>query len=411
MKIVLWFRRDLRIHDQILIEEANKSDAEFLGFAQAELDAVFQNTSEVRWGERKKQFYLESVADIKGQFERKGIPFWFSDLPLIKALAELEKTFCFDEIWCQNTAGWEEQEELSWVAKKYKLHRFESQSLYQLEDLPFELKSLPLVFTEFRKKVERYSTVKKSCSSEICFRGAENAITPALPAHPTLAQHPNSAFPFSGGEQSALNRMEEWIWKGNHIAKYKETRNESIGTEYSSKFSSYLAWGCLSPRAIFWEIKKYEQEVVANESTYWLYFELLWRDFFHFTCRKDNRAFFKSMPSNLFKEPEAFKAWKEGKTENAFINAHMIELAATGFMSNRGRQNVASYLIHHLKLDWWLGAQHFERELIDYEAANNYGNWTYLAGVGNDPRKDRIFNPELQKQRYDPQGKYVALWT
>ncbi|MGB0194829.1 MAG: FAD-binding domain-containing protein, partial [Schleiferiaceae bacterium] len=87
------------------------------------------------------------------------------------------------------------------------------------------------------------------------------------------------------------------------------------------------------------------------------------------------------------------------------------ELAATGFMSNRGRQNVASYLVHDMGLDWRPGAAYFESQLIDYDPASNYGNWLYNAGRGNDPRPFRKFNTKFQAERYDPEGTFVRQWS
>jgi deoxyribodipyrimidine photo-lyase len=87
----------------------------------------------------------------------------------------------------------------------------------------------------------------------------------------------------------------------------------------------------------------------------------------------------------------------------------MRELNATGFMSNRGRQNVASFLVKELQLDWRIGAEYFESMLLDYDVCSNYGNWMYIAGVGNDSR-DRYFNIILQAKNYDPDGEYVKLW-
>lgn len=98
---------------------------------------------------------------------------------------------------------------------------------------------------------------------------------------------------------------------------------------------------------------------------------------------------------------ELLQKWIEGQTNHDFINANMIELKLTGFMSNRGRQNVASYLCHDLKLDWRYGAAYFEQQLIDYDVCSNWGNWAYLAGVGNDPRGDRYFNIDKQANDYD----------
>ena len=109
-------------------------------------------------------------------------------------------------------------------------------------------------------------------------------------------------------------------------------------------------------------------------------------------------------------ETTLFEKWKNGQSENDFINANMIELKQTGFMSNRGRQNVASYLCHNLKLDWRYGAAYFEQQLIDYDVSSNWCNWAYIAGVGNNPRGVSIFNVEKQATDYDKNKSFRNLW-
>jgi deoxyribodipyrimidine photo-lyase len=109
-------------------------------------------------------------------------------------------------------------------------------------------------------------------------------------------------------------------------------------------------------------------------------------------------------------DSQKLQNWIEGKTGIEFVDANMIELKLTGFMSNRGRQNVASYLCNDLKLDWRLGAAYFEQQLIDYDVCSNWGNWAYLAAVGNDPRDNRYFNIEKQASTYDTKRKYRNLW-
>lgn len=107
---------------------------------------------------------------------------------------------------------------------------------------------------------------------------------------------------------------------------------------------------------------------------------------------------------------DAFDAWRNGVTGLPFVDAAMLELRHTGWLSNRARQNVASFLVKDLKVDWRLGALWFEHCLIDYDVASNWGNWRYIAGVGRDPRQDRYFNVLKQAGHYDPQGLYVAHW-
>ncbi|XP_064818036.1 cryptochrome DASH-like [Oncorhynchus masou masou] len=153
------------------------------------------------------------------------------------------------------------------------------------------------------------------------------------------------------------------------VATYKETRNGLIGLDYSTKFSPWLAIGCISPRYIYQQIKKYESERTANQSTYWVVFELLWRDYFKFVGAKYGDRLFdikglqdKSIPWK--KDMNLFNAWKEGRTGVPFVDANMRELALTGFMSNRGRQNVASFLTKDLGLDWRMGAEWFHYLLV-----------------------------------------------
>uniref|UniRef100_A0A1B8YA04 Photolyase/cryptochrome alpha/beta domain-containing protein n=1 Tax=Xenopus tropicalis TaxID=8364 RepID=A0A1B8YA04_XENTR len=189
------------------------------------------------------------------------------------------------------------------------------------------------------------------------------------------------------GNVSAVTLHEE-----NLVASYKDTRNGLIGIDYSTKFAPWLALGCISPRYIYEQIRKYEKERTANQSTYWVIFELLWRDYFRFVALKYGRRIFflrglqdKDVPWK--KDPKLFDAWKEGRTGVPFVDANMRELAMTGFMSNRGRQNV------------------------DYDVCSNYGNWLYSAGIGNDPRENRKFNMIKQGLDYDAGGDYIRLWV
>jgi len=223
-----------------------------------------------------------------------------------------------------------------------------------------------------------------------------------------------SAFPYKGGETQALQRLQQYFWETKKLSYYKKTRNGLMGTDYSSKFSAWLANGSISARTIYHEVKKYEQTVQKNDSTYWLIFELIWRDFFKYISLKHQNKIFK-LGGILNKDyvwkddKQLINQWINGQTQEPFVNANMIELKKTGWMSNRGRQNVASFFAKEQELDWRIGAAYFESMLIDYDVHSNYGNWMYVAGVGNDPR-DRKFNIKLQAKRYDANQKFQKLW-
>ncbi|KAH7573954.1 hypothetical protein JRO89_XS03G0231700 [Xanthoceras sorbifolium] len=220
---------------------------------------------------------------------------------------------------------------------------------------------------------------------------------------------------FVGGESAALGRVYEYFWKMDRLRVYKETRNGMLGPDYSTKFSPWLASGSLSPRYIYEEVKRYERERQANDSTYWVLFELIWRDYFRFISLKYGSALFhlggpRKVEYKWNQDQKLFESWRDGCTGYPLIDANMKELSATGFMSNRGRQIVCSFLVRDMGIDWRMGAEWFETCLLDYDPCSNYGNWTYGAGVGNDPREDRYFSIPKQAQTYDPEGEYVAYW-
>lgn len=281
---------------------------------------------------------------------------------------------------------------------------------------------LPDVYTQFRKAVESQSRVRPLIPTPEQLKPLPQGLEEGgIPTAEDLEQtepvtDPRSAFPCTGGESQALARLKHYFWDTNAVATYKETRNGLIGVDYSTKFSSWLALGCISPRYIYHQIQQYEKERTANQSTYWVIFELLWRDYFKLVGVKYGNRLFqikglqdKSIPWK--KDMKLFDAWKEGRTGVPFVDANMRELAMTGFMSNRGRQNVASFLTKDLCLDWRMGAEWFEYLLIDHDVCSNYGNWLYSAGIGNDPRENRKFNMIKQGLDYDNNGDYVRQWV
>ena len=144
---------------------------------------------------------------------------------------------------------------------------------------------------------------------------------------------------------------------------------------------------------------------------------MIWRDFFRFSFKKHPIEYFQlhGITGNSQRKDnrdfEIIESWIEGKTENNFVNAAMIELKSTGWMSNRMRQIVASYFIYDLDQDWRVGAAYFESQLIDYDVSSNWGNWAYISGVGNDPRAGRKFNTDKQEEQYDRDKRYQNTWN
>ncbi|MEM8857720.1 MAG: DASH family cryptochrome, partial [Chloroflexota bacterium] len=297
-------------------------------------------------------------------------------------------------------------------------------TLVDLNDLPFEIDRMPDVFTQFRKAVEKgpasdYNRAKPTPKNlppipDGIDPGEIPASVEALGLEPLEADN-RLDFEIHGGETAGLRRLKHYIWDEDRLRLYKETRNGMLNPNDSSKLSPWLAHGCLSPRRVQGQIARYEAERVKDQNTYWLTFELLWRDFFRlYGTKHGNRIFLRSGPKRVQGMPNRldeglFAAWREGRTGLPMVDASMRELNATGFMSNRGRQNVASFFTKHLKQPWWVGAAYYEAMLIDYDVTSNWGNWAYAAGVGSDPR-NRYFDVEFQLKRYDQNAEFVKYW-
>lgn len=416
---LVWFRNSLRITDFNALHAACNETHLIIPFYC--FDDHYHKSMYTGWpktGAFRTRFLLQALEELRQSLQQLG-----SDLYITKGQTETEilKIHRKHPITCIYLPTYPTAEELAIEQRVEKLgiplKRFCEHPLIHPIDLPFPWDKVPHVFTDFRKKVEKSLRIKAPLPPPDRIRTPEEFLGLPHPApdisdfgFPAIEDDPRSAFKLKGGEIQANNRLKYYLYDTHYISKYKETRNGLIGQDYSSKLSAYLAIGCISPRTVYAQLKNYESQYGANHSTYWLFFELLWRDFFFFTAIKSGNLFFKIRKEHKPIVTRAFEEWRLGQTCEPFVNANMKELLFTGFMSNRGRQNVASYLVHNLKQDWYLGAMWFESQLIDYDPTNNYGNWTYVAGVGNDPR-NRIFNVKRQSDIYDPHGEYQALWN
>ncbi len=423
---IVWFKTDLRLFDNETLIKAIAQSEQIVPVYCFDEDH-FKKTEYGfdKTGSYRAQFLLESLQNLDDNLRKlgsglvilKGKP--EVEIPKVVAQYKAKKVFAKREVAYEEKKVEQEIQELLFKLR-CELETFSTSTLYHAEDLPFSIKKIPDVFTVFRKKTELEATVRA------VFEAPEAINSPEIPPMelPTLTDlnltnkkiDKRAAIQFKGGESEAMNRLNYYFFESKKLAAYKETRNGMVGSDYSSKFSAWLAMGCISPRTIYSEVKKFEEEHEANDSTYWLIFELLWRDFFRFMFKKYQTKFFlysgiaAEKPNSKATNEASLQHWIAGTTDSEFVNANMIELKETGFMSNRGRQNVASYFCNELQMDWRIGAAYFESQLIDYDVCSNWGNWAYLAGVGNDPRKHRYFNIEKQAKDYDKEGEFRKLW-
>ncbi|KAK9097518.1 hypothetical protein Sjap_023015 [Stephania japonica] len=397
---IVWFRNDLRVLDNEALYRAWVSSKMVLPVYCVD-PRLFGGTHYFgfpKTGVLRAQFLLQCLEDLRKNLIKLGSNLLIRHGKPEDIIPSLAQTFGAHTVYAHKETCSEELLVEKLVSKGLqqvtirpegqavksdqkplnpKLQLIWGSTMYHIDDLPFTPANLPDVYTQFRK------VTKGMC--------------------------------FVGGESAALGRVNEYFWSKDMLKVYKETRNGMLGPNYSTKLSPWLAFGCLSPRFVYEEVKRYEKERIANDSTYWVLFELIWRDYFRFLSIKYRNSIFhlggpRKVVTRWSQDRSLFESWRDGRTGYPLIDANMKELSATGFMSNRGRQIVCSFLVRDMGIDWLMGAEWFETCLLDYDPCSNYGNWTYGAGVGNDPREDRYFSIPKQAQNYDPEGEYVAYW-
>lgn len=440
--ILVWFRNDLRTQDCETLYRA----AETVKQKGGSIFPVYcfdpRHFGETAFGFAKTgafraKFLLESVANL-----RENLRSLHSDL-IIRigkpedVLPEIAQTLDIGAIYYHQEVTDEElqvtknlRSQIQKLGSDIALKEFWGSTLLHPDDLPFAIEEgaiakLPELFTHFRKQVERDLQVRdplpitnhqlpnpRDHHNRIDFGEVPKLETFNLTEPMTCDRQ---VLQFKGGETAAWQRLDHYFWQSDRLQVYKETRNGMLHADDSSKFSPWLALGCLSPRSIYAQVKKYESDRLANDSTYWLIFELLWRDYFRFIAAKHGNKLFQITGLRGLALPwredwRRFEIWQTGNTGYPLVDANMRELLATGYMSNRGRQNVASFLTKNLGINWQMGAEWFESLLIDYDPCSNWGNWNYTAGIGNDARGFRFFNINKQSQDYDPQGEYLKHW-
>lgn len=420
---LFWFRHDLRLHHQpalaLLSDAVDEATFVYILDEQTYQLSPFGFS---RMGAHRNAFLLQTLDNLHTRLNALGHQLLVLKGDPVKCISSLLGHGEYTCLGVNIHGGFEEVKQLEAIRSQYPGLTFYEQyanTLFDLSDLPFAITDMPDTFSQFRKQVER----------EVTPSWEEHPITTLPPSFTPViaslqqvqlkeelqrAKHSTSYY-LKGGESVALQHLHNYLFEHQKAATYKLTRNKLDGWLDSTKFSPWLANGALSAREVMRQLQLFEQTVEKNESTYWIYFELLWREFFHWLQIKHNTKWFaysgiqNHCPETSY-DPKVFKSWCEGQTGYDIVDACMRQLKQTGYMSNRGRQLVASCLVHELRQDWRYGAAWFEHQLIDFDVGSNWGNWLYLAGVGSDPRGHRQFNLQKQTELYDPDGHFRKKW-
>lgn len=426
---IYWFRNDLRLEDNPALRQACQ-DAAHLLFVYCHRSAPVAPRFQVpRTSPHRQHFLRSGLADLATQLASHGSQLLEVEGDPAQVLLALAHAIGATTIHCEEIAAPEEQGDLATLrAGGLTVEALWQSSLLDPAALPFSRDALPDVFTNFRVLVEREQVAPPAPLAR------PTTIPPLPPAFAALAQtwasaprvhqHAHratalSSFPYAlpafyGGPSAAAEHLRQYF--GRALAHtYKLSRNGLSGVDYSTKFSPWLACGALSARMVYAALRQFEAAHGANDSTYWIWFELMWRDYFRFLHLQHGVALYRAQGLSRLgppgHDPHRFDAWCHARTGEPLIDAGMTELSATGYLSNRLRQIVASYLVHDLGCDWRAGAAWFEAQLVDYDVYSNQGNWLYIAGRGTDPRNGRRFNLQKQMRDHDPDGAYRRLWT
>lgn len=224
-----------------------------------------------------------------------------------------------------------------------------------------------------------------------------------LPSLDSLVDGRPSPGRLPGGESEGRKRMRAWLRDG--LGGY-EDRHDDLPGDGTSRLSAYIRWGCVSPLEL-------AREAGERRGGAAFVRQLCWRDFHHQVLAATPslpRRDYRPRQDRWSRSKRVFEAWQEGRTGYPLVDAAMRQLAEEGFMHNRARMTVASFLCKDLYVDWRAGAWRFWDLLTDGEIANNAGNWQWMAGTGNDTRPNRVLNPVRQAKRFDPDGDYVRRY-
>ncbi|KAA8493825.1 Cryptochrome DASH, chloroplastic/mitochondrial [Porphyridium purpureum] len=447
--VIAWFRADLRVRDNPILLAAIRAGKGHVLPVYCFDPRSFGLTDQAKFPKcaaPRAQFLRECVEDLRNSLRALG-----SDLIVRHGRPEVVLSELAEQYGCSQVFGSKEvARDETRVEKKLNASlaalenppeltlRWGASTMFHLDDLPFALEEMTRIYDVFA------NILRAEASKPIVVRspllppakgalqplpeGLDRGIVPSLDellkdSVPDAWQRHferdmRAVIPFHGGESAAIARVRHFLWEKDYVSKFMFSRTRLKGDESSSKLAPWLAHGCVSARDIYHEVRRYERTRAANRSTKAFVQDLMWRDYFRFLALRLGNVMFSLRGPRRRGDIEwghdrvGFEAWRTGNTGYPLVDASMRELNRTGYMSGRGRRNVASFLVHELGIDWRWGAEWFESRLLDYDVHSNYGNWTYSARVGLDPREDvkRRCNVVKQGMELDVYREFAQVW-
>ncbi len=404
---ILWYRRDLRVHDHPALAAALAAADEVVPVFVID-DALLAG----RWPAPNRAWFMrESLVALSGALAERGAALRIlrgRPADVLPALAR--EAGARDVFWTRDAAPYGLARDRA-IAERLRadgvavhatrgLYVHEPDAVATRDGRPFT------VFGPYRRAWEALPR-RDVIAAPDRIPGPVGARPDPVPdlgapsADPDQVPRP--------GELAARARLAAWVERG--VDGYAVTRDRLDREGGTSRLSQDLRWGLLSPLEVM------ERAAGPGEGRRVFAAEVAWREFYAHVLwhqprvrREPFRAAFAALPWR--DDPAAFEAWRAGRTGYPVVDAAMRQLRATGFMHNRARMVAASFLAKHLLLDWRLGEAEFMRHLTDGDVASNNGGWQWTASTGTDPQPYfRVFNPVLQGRRFDPDGAYVRRWV
>lgn len=405
---IVWLRKDLRLIDQPALHHAVK-ECEYV------IPVFILDRKEIRsMGARRGAFLLESLCCLDRNLRKKGsyliIREGKVETELLKLIQETKAGALY---WNREQEPLLRRQEINvseqCAANDIETHNFSASMIHDVMEV---LKDDGRPYTVFTPYYRRWSNMEKSpsLSSPKKIKTLKGIDSKTIPKIHDLKLKLDIALP-STDESNAQKILKNFL--NNKIKHYHIARNipSMSGT---SQLSAYFNFGIISPRFAFNETWKFRKKMRNRKGPDAFLTEIAWRDFQRMILRHFPYVInqpFKDYKIRWENSGKHFKAWREGKTGFPIVDAGMRQLNQTGWMHNRLRMIVASFLTKDLLIDWRWGEKYFMEKLFDGDLASNNGGWQWSAGTGTDAQPFfRIFNPESQAQRFDPEEKFIKKY-
>ena len=397
---VVLFTRDLRLHDHPALRAATRQSDRVVPAFVIDRRLVAGRAG----GPNRLAFLLETLRDLDRSLRERGSSLFVRRGDVVTEVMRLARECRAEAIFIsEDVSGYARDRmrrlRLACEQEGLDLRAFEGVTIVPPGELTPQSGDHYRVFTPYWR-AWRAASKRDPLAAPRKLRSPSRPPSGRLPKLSDLtADLPVNDLP-PGGESAGRDRLGRWLRNGSR--RYVDLADD-LPADATSHLSPYLHFGCLSANEVLSRVD--EQKGLEDFAR-----QLCWRDFHHqvLAARPDIPYNDYRKRGRRWKSPRGrLDAWKEGRTGYPIVDAGMRQLADQGFLPNRARLIVASFLTKTLGIDWRAGALHFERLLVDGDLANNVGNWQWVAGTGNDTRPNRVLNPIRQARRFDPDGTYV----